>query len=125
MNAMPRILVVEDDLAIQTTLELVLSEEGYEVVSVGSGADALARIPEFEPRLIILDLRMPVMDGSTFVHTYRQQPGGSTPIIVITASQNPQAAAAELQVSAVLAKPFNLDELLTLVKEHVAAHDAV
>src|SRR5437016_11263308 len=82
----PRVLVVDDDRAVRDAFQLTLEIEGYEVVVAEHGEDALAKIKEAAPAVILLDVRMPVMDGPTFAQTYHKWPGPHAPIIVITAT---------------------------------------
>jgi CheY-like chemotaxis protein len=109
------ILVVDDDDAIRDLMEMVLGDEGYEVVSVGSGPEALDRIHERRPELILLDMRMPGMNGWEFAEAYRRLPGPHAPIVVVTAGRNPDQKARDVDAVAYLAKPFDLDELGSLV----------
>ncbi len=69
----PLILLVEDDDNIQEFVKIALVDEGYEVLSAQDGVVALHLIDEKKPALILLDLRMPIMDGWTFLRQYRQR----------------------------------------------------
>ncbi|MCL5024944.1 MAG: response regulator [Chloroflexi bacterium] len=111
------VLVVDDDESIREFVELALADEGYEVMTAVHGKAALDIIEEWQPDLILLDLRTPVMDGWEFSRVYKRLPGPHAPIIVITATSNPAFCAAEIDPYAVLAKPFDLDELLRLVNQ--------
>lgn len=115
MRLSARVLVVDDDANIREAVELALSDEGYEVVGAPDGAAALDLASQSPPALILLDLRMPVMDGSAFVRAYRQRPGPHALIVVLTAAYNAAVGAAELQADGYLEKPFGLDELLETV----------
>ena len=110
-----RVLVVDDDDGIRDFVTLVLSDEGYEVVGVPNGAAALEALDSLQPGVILLDTRMPVMDGVTFAQTYRSRPDQHAPIIVLTAASDPDHIAREMAADAVLQKPFDLDDLLDLV----------
>lgn len=108
------ILVVDDDPSIRETVSEVLHLEGYAVDSAVNGADALAAIERHPPKLVLLDMRMPVMDGWGFAR--RLVEGGiELPIIVMTAAQNARAWCDEIGAADCLAKPFDLDDLLTRV----------
>jgi DNA-binding response OmpR family regulator len=110
------ILVVEDDQEIRDFLALVLEAEGYAVRTAPNGAVALELIQQQPPELILLDMRMPVMDGWAFVPAYRGQPGPHAPIIVLTAARDAKETAREVEADAHLGKPFNLDDLLAIVR---------
>jgi len=64
---MSKILIVEDEKLLNEAYELVLSREGYSVQSVFNGEEALAAFPKFKPNLVLLDLRMPKVDGVEFL----------------------------------------------------------
>ena len=116
MTAGGRVLVVDDDESIRDLLRLTLSEEGYEVTEAADGIAALESVDRSPPGLILLDLRMPRLDGWGFYRAYRRRPGPHAPIMVITAARDAKASAAALSPEAVLDKPFDLDELTGLVK---------
>ena len=117
------ILVVEDDQEIRDFLALVLEGEGYAVRTAPNGAVALELIREAPPQLILLDMRMPVMDGWTFVRAYRSQPGPHAPIVVQTAARDAQQTAREVQADGYLGKPFDLKDLLAVVRDALGASD--
>ncbi|MDP2663539.1 MAG: PAS domain S-box protein [Dehalococcoidia bacterium] len=110
-----RILVVDDDEAIVRLMRLTLSEEGYEVMDATHGATALELVQHWKPDLVLLDLRMPIMDGREFTRAYRQTPGPHAPIILVTAAQDASRPAGEVEADAYLEKPFDLDRLLEIV----------
>ena len=70
---MPQILVVEDDDAIRGLVSEVLRDDGYDVREATNGVEALDRLREERPDLIVLDLMMPVMDGWAFVEACRRK----------------------------------------------------
>jgi CheY-like chemotaxis protein len=112
------VLVVDDDATIREVVDALLSEEGYEVVTAADGAAALARVRERPPGLILLDMRMPGMDGWAFARAYHRSPGPHAPIVVLTAAREAAERAAQIGADGVLSKPFDLDELLDLVGRH-------
>jgi CheY-like chemotaxis protein len=117
--AQPRILVVDDDTSIRSFVEMALDSEGYVVSTATNGAQALAVTDQVQPDLILLDMRMPIMDGWTFARMYREQARGpKAPIVVITAATDAGERAAEIQADGYLGKPFDLDELLGLVQKY-------
>ena len=109
------VLVVDDDTSILDTVSAILSGEGYDVVSAATGQEALAAVARKQPQLILLDMRMPVMDGWAVARSLREQ-GINVPIVVMTAAESAQRWADEVGAEGFLAKPFGLDELLTTVE---------
>jgi two-component system, chemotaxis family, chemotaxis protein CheY len=117
--ATERILVVDDDESIRQIVRLCLSDEGYDVFEAANGLDALGLLRDFRPDLILLDLRMPVMDGWEFARRYRRGPGPHAPIVAFIAALNAQQECADLDAASVLSKPFDLDDLLTIVRSQI------
>ncbi len=109
------VLVVDDDTSILDTVSSILSGEGFDVVSASSGQEALEAVARKLPVLILLDMRMPVMDGWAVERALRGQ-GIRVPIIVMTAAESARRWADEVGAEGYLAKPFGLDELLTTVE---------
>jgi CheY-like chemotaxis protein len=114
------ILVVDDEPAIRYTLSDVLEDAGYRVVTACDGAEALRVVSRERPDAILLDLMMPVMDGWTFlVHCEVEPACAGIPIVIMSASQNLTSAQPTAPVRAVLPKPFDLDDLITLIADLV------
>jgi len=111
------ILIVDDDLAISSLVEAILSDEGYRVVTAHNGAEALGVLEGCEPDLILLDMQMPDMNGWEFATKYRAPGRPEKPIVVMTAELNPRAKAADIQAAGCLAKPFDLEDLVSIVTE--------
>jgi CheY-like chemotaxis protein len=109
------VLVVDDDTSILDTVSSILSGEGYDVVSASTGQEALAAVARKQPLLILLDMRMPIMDGWAVARALREQ-GISVPIVVMTAAESAKRWADEVGAEGYLAKPFGLDELLSTVE---------
>jgi len=110
----PRILVIEDEPDIREEVGDLLRDFGYEVECAADGAEAFEHLGGgFSPGLILLDLMMPVMDGRTFLARFRAEAANDpVPVVVMTA----QRTTSEKGAVAVLSKPFDVDELLELVK---------
>jgi two-component system, chemotaxis family, chemotaxis protein CheY len=119
-TATGRILVVDDDPDIREVVSLTLEDEGYEVQSAGNGAIAMEHLQTWRPDVILLDMRMPVMDGWEFATRYRQTPGPHAPIVVITAAHDAAERAAQISADGAVAKPFNVDDLLKEVNRFTA-----
>jgi CheY-like chemotaxis protein len=109
-----QVLVVEDDGDIRAMVELTLEAEGHHVSSATNGAEGLERVRADGFDLILLDLKMPVMDGWEFARRYREG-GGEAPIVVLSAAQDAERHARSIGAAHVLAKPFDLDALIAVV----------
>ncbi len=109
------VLVVEDQEDIRDFVAYVLETEGYRVTTAGNGAVALEHVARESVDVVLLDMRMPVMDGWAFARAYRQRPGPHAPIVVLTAAQDAASRAAQIQADDYLGKPFELDDLLNIV----------
>lgn len=109
------ILVVEDDPDLLALMELILSESGRRVRTAPEGRAALARVAEEMPGLILLDMRMPGMNGWDFAREFRASHPRTCPIVVVTAAENARLRAEEIGADGWLAKPFDLDEVLAMV----------
>jgi DNA-binding response OmpR family regulator len=114
------ILVIEDDQEIRDFLSLVLEAEGYAVRTAPNGAVGLDLLRQETAALIVLDMRMPVMNGWDFVSAYRGRPGPHAPILVLTAARDVEQTAREVQADRFLGKPFNLEEFLRVVRDALA-----
>ena len=109
------ILVVDDDPGILSTVADVLDLEGYSVKTATNGAEALRAVEQHEPCLVLLDMRMPVLDGWGFAHAVRDR-GIFIPIVVMTAAQDARHWAEEIGADGYLSKPFELIDLLVAVE---------
>jgi two-component system chemotaxis response regulator CheY len=114
--AAERILIVDDDESIRQIVRLCLTDEGFEVREASNGQTALDALGEFQPDLILLDLRMPVMDGWEFSRRYASLPGHHVPIVAFVAGLNTEQDCAGLAPATILTKPFDLDDLLNAVR---------
>ncbi len=109
------ILVVDDDPALRQTVSAILIDEGYPVAEAADGAEALECVERLRPSLILLDMRMPVLDGWGFARTLRAR-DIRVPIVVMTAARDAQRWAEEIAADDWLAKPFELLDLLATVE---------
>ena len=109
------VLVVEDDQDLSGLLELVLSDAGYRVRLAGDGRAALERVQEEMPGVILLDMRMPVMNGWEFALEFRARFGRACPVVVVTAAENARLRAEEIGAEGWLSKPFDVDDVLAMV----------
>jgi two-component system, chemotaxis family, chemotaxis protein CheY len=114
-----RVLVVDDDPDILDALSEILEVEGYEVQRARNGREALERLEQMLPDVVLLDLMMPVMDGWEFARNL--SPAARPPIIVLSADRNVSTRAREIGALEWLAKPFELSDLLAAVRRAVPA----
>ncbi len=111
------ILVVEDDADIVFALATFLETEGYCVRSGVNGLEALDFLSRFGmPDLILLDMKMPVMDGWKFAEVFRATYDRLVPIVVMTAAGDPARRAREIDAEDWLGKPFDISTLLAVVR---------
>lgn len=114
-----RVLIVDDEEDIREIVTMVLESEGYEVRAAADGLAALNELDAWAPDVILLDIRMPRMDGFAFAEEYGRRPGPRVPVIVITATHDAAIPAADIGAAGYLPKPFLLEDLLTTVQGHV------
>ena len=112
-----RVLVVEDDPAIARVLELELGEAGYRVEVTVAGTDGLSAMERERPDLVVLDVRLPDMDGLTVCRRARRS-GHDMPILMLTALDRVGDRVVGLDAGAddYLAKPFAIEELLARLR---------
>lgn len=107
-----RVLVTEDDREIRLALTDMLELSGYEVRTAAHGLAALAVLDSWRPDAIVLDLLMPEMDGSTFLVALRERGRDDIPVLLLSALRDLATRATKLPVAAIVAKPFDMDDLL-------------
>jgi two-component system, chemotaxis family, chemotaxis protein CheY len=112
--------VVDDDETIRESLTVILELDGYEVRAAENGAVALGLMETNCPHVVLLDMRMPVMDGWAFAREARAR-GYELRILVMTAAQDAADWAQQVAADGVLAKPFAVADLLREVERLCAA----
>jgi DNA-binding response OmpR family regulator len=116
---MKRILLVEDEPDLINILDVVLSEEGYQVTQMHSAEEAMQYCPDSTPDLIISDTKMGTMDGLTMLEQMRKVSNlKNIPFVFISATSDVASInkAKELGAVAYFAKPFDIDEVVSTVK---------
>lgn len=115
----PQLLVVDDDDELRSVLAATLTAKGYKTTVACHGREALELLQAgIRPDLILMDLCMPEMDGWQLRHALANEAEiAGVPIVVMTAAQAQDAG--DLRVVEILAKPFSLEELLTVVRRHL------
>jgi chemosensory pili system protein ChpA (sensor histidine kinase/response regulator) len=122
--ARPLVLVVDDSLTVRRVTQRLLAREGYRVTLAKDGLDALARLAEETPDVILSDIEMPRMDGFDLVRNLRGDARWrELPVIMITSriAHKHREHAAELGVNHYLGKPYAEEELLALIQRYLAA----
>jgi len=125
LNTEPLIMVVDDSLTVRKITSRMLIRAGYKVVTATDGVDALEKLEEFTPDVMLLDIEMPRMDGFTLVRELRRDPKmQNLPIIMITSrtADKHRDYAMQLGVNTYLGKPYQEDELLQKIADFVAVH---
>lgn len=118
MEATPTILVVDDERELCAILKKTLSREGYRVLTATSGLAALKIIKKEKVNLLLVDLKMPRMDGLEFLKRAKKGKCAVTTIMLTAyGSLSSAREAMGLGVCDYLTKPFDLKEVVTLVKE--------
>lgn len=113
---LPRVLVVDDEMAIQRFLRSVLIAEGFSLHIAGNGLEALAEVAFFKPDIILLDLGLPDMDGVDVITRIREW--SSVPIIVLSVREQEDEKVKALDAGAddYLTKPFGMSELMARLR---------
>jgi DNA-binding response OmpR family regulator len=115
-----RILVVEDDADLRSSVAQSLSDEGYDVAVAHDGRCGLEALARVAPDLVLLDLMMPGMSGWEFRERQKNHPEYSRiPVVVMSATPTLEAAA--IDATDLLPKPLALEELLAVVRRHLGA----
>lgn len=94
-----------------------LESEGLAVRTAANGAEALEALDEVAPALILLDMRMPVLDGWAFAERLHKR-ALTYPIVVMTAAESARRWAEEIGATGYIAKPFDVNELLETIERH-------
>ncbi len=120
-----RVLIVDDDHLVVLTLFRLLKNEGYEVVSVQNGQEAIEQVTQADFNLIITDIRMPGVDGVEMIQKIREilKSSGRAPIpeVFITgfAEGDRHDKARDMEAADFIYKPFEKDQFLKSIKEHI------
>lgn len=119
---MPTILVVDDEFGVADVLEAILTDEGFSVVTAANGRQALARIAEQQPDLMLLDYMMPVLDGAGVLHALAaDRSADSLPVVVMSALPEEAVAAVTRRYKAFLRKPFRIRSIMAAIEQAMPA----
>jgi chemosensory pili system protein ChpA (sensor histidine kinase/response regulator) len=121
----PLIMVVDDSLTVRKITSRMLLRAGYQVVTATDGVDALEKLEEYTPSVMLLDIEMPRMDGFALAKQLRRDPKTvDLPIIMITSrtADKHREYAMQLGVNTYLGKPYQEDDLLQNIADFMAVH---
>ena len=115
-----KILVAEDEMIMQKTIELRLKKDGHEVITCSDGREAIQKIEEINPDLIITDIMMPFASGLEIIEAVKRNGGKNIRIIVLSAmgQENVVLEAFQLGADDYITKPFSPNELSMRVKRY-------
>jgi CheY-like chemotaxis protein len=113
----PRVLVIDDNEPVAKSMKYILDRAGFSVAVATSGPAGLSAFQEHSPHLVLCDIEMPGMKGTEVVRALRSNPEtAATPIIVVTGSEH---IAAQAGADAVVTKPFDNEQLISLVRSMI------
>jgi DNA-binding NtrC family response regulator len=116
------ILVCDDEELIRWSLSEYLQQEGFNTVEATNGKECLEKVREHAPALVLMDLKMPVMDGLTALKNLRES-DNDLPVVMITAHGGVESAIEATRMGAVdyIAKPFDLREVTLIVRRAISS----
>lgn len=114
------VLIVDDDEGTREMLLLALEDEGYRAVAARHGGEALERLADELPAVVLLDMRMPVMDGRELQNVLREQ-YPTLPVVVTSADSRLAGEAGD--AAGFLVKPFDLDDLVQTIARAITRRD--
>ena len=115
-----KILIVDDELSILVPLKYLLEKKGYETELAQSGKEAIEKIEEFQPDLVLLDIMLPDLDGYEIYHMIRQQEKWQSIRIVFLTAKNQETDMAKglaMGADAYITKPFSNVQLIDKIRE--------
>ncbi len=125
LSSQPLIMVVDDSLTVRKITSRMLLRAGYQVVTATDGVDALEKLEEYTPKVMLLDIEMPRMDGFALAKHLRRDPRTrDLPIIMITSrtADKHREYAMQLGVNTYLGKPYQEDDLLQNIADFMSVH---
>jgi CheY-like chemotaxis protein len=122
-----KLLLADDSITIQKVVELILAEEGIEIMAVNNGEEALDAVPSFQPDIILADIDMPKMNGYQLCERLKKEESTrDIPVILLTAAFEPvdEELAQQVQADDFLVKPFESQDLLSKIRSVLKASPA-
>ena len=115
-----KILIVDDDPDYSQLLEINLKKKGFQVTCASNGEEGLEQIGKEKPELVILDIKMPKMDGYTFVRQLKKNPQTKDITLVVLTAYEPMKDMFKLEgVSGFFLKSGSMKDLLTMVEKNL------
>ena len=119
-----RVLVIDDDEGVRSAFSRVLTREGYSVQVAASAEEALAQVQQARPDAILLDMKMPLINGVAFLYRLRQDPANQDVAVAMITGEHflDEATVTDLQTlrAQVLHKPISLEDLRRVVQKLLA-----
>jgi chemosensory pili system protein ChpA (sensor histidine kinase/response regulator) len=115
-----KIMVVDDSVSVRTVLTLLLRRQGWHVQSANDGVDAIEKLRDYRPDIILLDVEMPRMNGYEFMSTFRSQEDSTNiPVVMLTSrsAKKHRDKARSLGVNGYVVKPYEDEALLDLIRQ--------
>jgi DNA-binding response OmpR family regulator len=113
-TANKKIMIIDDEIDLAQMMGFQFKAKGFNVLTANDGLEALAKVHEFEPDLIILDINMPRMGGIEFFSKICSSNGRSLyPVLVLTARANIQGLFQDLYIDGFMIKPFDIEHLIS------------
>lgn len=120
-GAQPLLLIVDDEIDITDTYAMLLELHGYRVVTASHGADALAKVQQEWPDLVISDCMMPVMNGLELCSALRALPGGATLPVILCSGAPERHNLSQSSHNLFLRKPVFFEHLLAEIQRLLPA----
>jgi CheY-like chemotaxis protein len=112
----PRVLVVDDDVPCAVLLKELVERSGYAARAAHEGASGLAAVTNFDPHFVLLDVRMPGLDGAEFVRHLRANEGPHSRRVIIVCTGLPLSDVQGLNADRYLPKPIDMPALLSMLE---------
>jgi CheY-like chemotaxis protein len=116
-----KVLIVEDVADIRLMMKIILESYGYQAMTADDGFEAIEKIKEFHPDLVLMDLKMPIMDGINATKFIREYEDDEVPIIALTAYPTSlQQKALKAGCNQVIPKPVNFDDFRFILNYYLS-----
>ncbi len=123
---MRTVLVVDDEFGVAEVLDAILTDEGYRVITATNGRQALARIAEQRPDLVLLDYMMPILDGVAVLRALAADPTAhNLPVVVMSALPEEAISTETRRYAAFLRKPFQIRTVLAAISRAMPAPNSL